>query len=162
MSNMAVMEVNLPSGFTADLDSLPALRRYRGVKRVESDKGDSRIILYFDGLKSPSPTASNEVCPTIAAFRTHRVARQKPAHVLVYDYYDQSRRARAFYDIVPATLCDICDGDDCPDDGCPDRPQFPTFGSYAFRETQEETGAGTRTCVSSVMVIVACVIARFI
>ena len=39
--------------------------------------------------------------------------------VIVYDYYDQSRRARSFYDVVPATLCDICVGDDCPDDGCP-------------------------------------------
>lgn len=162
ISNMAVMEVNLPSGFTADLDSLPALRRYKGVKRVESDKGDTRVILYFDGLKRPTGFNSNEVCPTVQAFRTHRVAKQKPAHVLVYDYYDQSRRARSFYDIVPATLCDICDGDDCPDDGCPDRPQFPTFGSYAFRETQDDGSSdGIRTHVSCVMTILAFVIARF-
>jgi hypothetical protein len=162
VSNMAVMEVNLPSGFTADLDSLPALRRYKGVKRVESDKGDTRVILYFDGLKRPTNFDSNEVCPTVQAFRTHRVAKQKPAHVLVYDYYDQSRRARSFYDIVPATLCDICDGDDCPDDGCPDRPQFPTFGSYAFRETPDDgSNDGTRTHVSCFMTILAFIIARF-
>ena len=35
---MAVMEVNLPSGFTANTDSLPALRRYKGVKRVDTEK----------------------------------------------------------------------------------------------------------------------------
>ena len=50
-----------------------------------------------------------QVCPTIEAYRTYRVAQQKPAPVLVYDYYDQSRRARSFYDVVPATLCDICE-----------------------------------------------------
>ena len=49
------------------------------------------------------------MCPTIEAYRTYRVAQQKPAPVLVYDYYDQSRRARSFYDVVPATLCDICE-----------------------------------------------------
>ncbi len=42
-SNMAVMEVNLPSGFTVDKDSLPALRRFKGVKRVESAKGDTKV-----------------------------------------------------------------------------------------------------------------------
>ena len=70
----------------------------------------------------------------------HWIAKQKPAMVIVYDYYDQSRRARSFYDVVPATLCDICVGDDCPDDGCPDRPSFPTFGSYAYGENVDAAG----------------------
>ena len=43
-SNMAVMEVTLPSGFTIDKDSLPALRRYKGVKRVDSMSGDTKVI----------------------------------------------------------------------------------------------------------------------
>ena len=42
-SNMAVMEVTLPSGFTIDKDSLPALRRYKGVKRVDSMGGDTKV-----------------------------------------------------------------------------------------------------------------------
>ncbi len=133
-SNMAVMEVNLPSGFTANMDSLPALRRYKGVKKVDTEKSDTKVVLYFEKL------TRSEVCPTFSAFRTHRVANQKPAAVVVYDYYDQSRRARSFYDVVPATLCDICIGDDCPDDGCPDRPTFPTFGSYAFGENVDTAG----------------------
>ena len=44
-SNMAVMEVNLPSGFTLDKDSLPALRRFKGVKRVEPAQGDTKVSL---------------------------------------------------------------------------------------------------------------------
>jgi len=135
-SNMAVMEVNLPSGFTVNPDSLPALRRYKGVKRVDRERKDTRVIIYFDSI------SKKEVCPTLEAFRTHRVANQKPAPVIVYDYYDQSRRARSFYDIVPATLCDICEEDDCPDDGCPTRPRFPNFGSYAFREAYYALDSG--------------------
>merc|ERR1719510_1910173 len=153
MSNMAVMEVNLPSGFTADLDSLPALRRYKGVKRVESDKGDTRIILYFDGLKSPSPTASNEVCPTIAAFRTLRVARQKPAHVLVYDYYDQSRRARSFYQVDPSSLCDICD--DCYVKDCGDRPTFLNYESFQFGSNVDFHSASAAMTMATLWVTVA-------
>ena len=146
-SNMAVMEVNLPSGFTANQDSLPALRRHRGVKRVDTEKSDTKVILYFDSL------TTREVCPTIEAFRTHRVANQKPAPVLVYDYYDQSRRARSFYDVVPATLCDICEEEDCPDDGCPDRPTFPNFGSYAFREAYYAESAGNANGIAVCLVL---------
>jgi hypothetical protein len=40
---MAVMEVNLPSGFTANTDSLPALRRYRGVKRVDTENENTKV-----------------------------------------------------------------------------------------------------------------------
>lgn len=35
---------------------------------------------------------AEEYCPTISAFRTHKVAKQKPAPVTVYDYYDQCKR----------------------------------------------------------------------
>lgn len=54
-----------------------------------------------------------ELCPTVSAFRTHKVAKQRPVPVTLYDYYDQSRRARAFYSPLIATELDICEGDDC-------------------------------------------------
>merc|ERR1712115_279778 len=104
-------------------DTLPALRRYKGVKRVDAEQKDTKVVIYFDSITRV------EICPTIEAFRTYRVANQKPAPVLVYD-------------VVPATVCDICEDDDCPDDGCPDRPQFPNFGSYAFREAYYDAGSG--------------------
>lgn len=148
-SNMAVMEVNLPSGFTANKDNLPALRRYKGVRRVDAAEGDTRVVLYFGSM------GRSEVCPTISAFRTHRVANQKPASVLVYDFYDQSRHSRSFYDIVPATLCDICQGDDCPSDGCPERLTFPTFGSYAFGENIDTLGGASAVSSSAVCVVLA-------
>jgi CD109 antigen len=47
-SNMAVMEVTLPSGFTVDSDALPSLRMSQNVKRVETKNGDTVVMLYFD------------------------------------------------------------------------------------------------------------------
>ena len=79
--------------------------------------------------------------------------------VIVYDYYDQSRRARSFYDVVPATLCDICVGDDCPDDGCPDRPSFPTFGSYAYGENVDAAGGASAVAISAAVALFSAVAA---
>lgn len=106
-SNMAVMEVNLPSGFTADIDSLPSLEVSQNVQRVETKNGDTTVVLYFNNL------TRYEYCPTVSAFRTHKVAKQKPVPVVVYDYYDSSRRARIFYKMKTTTLCDICEDEDC-------------------------------------------------
>ena len=47
-SNMAVMEIELPSGFTVDEQSIPGLYKYRSVKRVETVEGDTKVIIYFD------------------------------------------------------------------------------------------------------------------
>nr|BAR45595.1 thioester-containing protein 2 [Niponia nodulosa] len=113
-SNMAVVEVDLPSGYTVDKDSLPALLKMKDIKRVESKTGDSGVVIYFDKL-----TKGEEVCPTVKAFRTFKVAKQKPTAVVAYDYYDQGRSARSFYQALPASLCDICDGDDCTRGNCP-------------------------------------------
>ncbi|XP_055599437.1 thioester-containing protein 1 allele R1-like isoform X20 [Uranotaenia lowii] len=115
-SNMAVMEVGFPSGFTADEDTLPSLEKMDYIKKVELKDGDTIVVLYFDSLDR------NELCPTISAFRTHKVAKQKPAPVMIYDYYDNTRIARQFYEGPQATLCDICDGDECKD-ACKIKPQ---------------------------------------
>lgn len=81
-SNMAVMEVNLPSGFTVDRDSLPSLEVSQNVKRVETKNGDTMVVLYFDKM------VTKEYCPTVSAYRVHKVAEQKPVPVSIYDYYD--------------------------------------------------------------------------
>ncbi|KAF5295443.1 hypothetical protein FQA39_LY13104 [Lamprigera yunnana] len=106
-SNMAVMEVNLPSGFTADIDSLPSLEVSQNVQKVETKNEDTTVILYFNNL------TRIEYCPTVSAFRTHKIALQKPVPVIVYDYYDSSRRARVFYKIKKVTLCDVCENEEC-------------------------------------------------
>ncbi|XP_025405669.1 CD109 antigen-like isoform X2 [Sipha flava] len=106
-SNMAIMEVTLPSGYTLDNDALPSLRVSNNIKRIETKDGDSVVMLYFDKMMK------KEYCPTISAYRTHMVAKHKPVPVTMYDYYDQSRRARAFYEPMVASPCDLCEDADC-------------------------------------------------
>ncbi|CAB4054630.1 CD109 [Lepeophtheirus salmonis] len=120
-SNMAVMEIDLPSGYTVDANSLPGLKRYEGVSRVETSLRNTRVIIYFQNIRK------SEVCPTILGFRTYGVANQRPALIRVYDYYDQSRIARMFYQVRPATICEICSGEDCPEDGCKDKSFYPIY-----------------------------------
>lgn len=93
-SNMAIMEVNLPSGFTADIDALPSLSVSQNIKLVETKNKDTTIVLYFDKF------IRDEYCPTISAFRTQTVAKQKPVPVLIYDYYDTCKNLIYFLNII--------------------------------------------------------------
>lgn len=52
------------------------------MKRVETKDGDTIVVVYFDDMDK------KEICPVFKAYRTHKVAKQKPAPVLIYDYYD--------------------------------------------------------------------------
>ncbi|KAL7015206.1 hypothetical protein ACKWTF_016340 [Chironomus riparius] len=109
-SNMAIMEVTLPSGFTFDNEHLTELMTTEKVKKVETKDGDTVIMVYFDDIEA------TYICPSFHAYRTHSVANHKPAPIVVYDYYDNSRHARAFYNPPEISLCDICQGaDDCKD-----------------------------------------------
>jgi len=158
-SYMSVIEVHLPSGFTVNPDALPALRRYRGVKRVDTEDKETKVVIYFNSIER------KEVCPTIEAFRTHRVANQRPAPIVVYDYYDQTKRARSFYDVVPSTICDICEADDCPSGGCASRPRFPnTYGNYAFNEAfySRENSFASKTSSASLALVLLTTLLTFV
>ncbi|XP_040577960.1 LOW QUALITY PROTEIN: thioester-containing protein 1 allele R1-like [Lepeophtheirus salmonis] len=143
-SNMAVMEIDLPSGYTVDANSLPGLKRYEGVSRVETSLRNTRVIIYFQNIRK------SEVCPTILGFRTYGVANQRPALIRVYDYYDQSRIARMFYQVRPATICEICSGEDCPEDGCKDKSFYPIYNpSYEAKvDPTPAPGATSKMSVS--------------
>lgn len=106
-SNMAIMEVYLPSGFTADADKFDAIRGAKPVQRVETKNSDTAIIIYFDFL-----TAGEEVCFGVNAEKTHAVAKQKPAAITMYDYYNSEQRATVYYE-VKSSLCDICEEGEC-------------------------------------------------
>jgi len=106
-SNMAVLEIALPSGYTADTESFNKIEEVDRVKRTETKNDDSTVIVYFDSL-----TAGDVKCIPVEATKTHAVAKQKPASVVIYDYYDSQKQAREFYQ-VETPLCSICEGDDC-------------------------------------------------
>lgn len=52
---MAVMEVELPSGYNADVDALPAATRAKEVKRVDTANNDETVFVYFDRVIQASP-----------------------------------------------------------------------------------------------------------
>ncbi|KAG9509989.1 CCR4-NOT transcription complex subunit 1, partial [Fragariocoptes setiger] len=106
-SNMALMEVQLPSGYTADVDALPGGTRHERIKRVDTSQGDTHVQVYFDSL------SRDEVCVTVPAHRTAKVANGQRVPVTIYDYYDRQQAARVFYEPLASTTCDICEGTDC-------------------------------------------------
>ncbi|KAH8345368.1 hypothetical protein KR059_012943 [Drosophila kikkawai] len=110
-SNMAVMEIALPSGYVGDADSLGKIEAVDRVKRVETKNADSTVVVYFDSL-----TPGDVRCLPVEASKAHAVAKQKPASVSLYDYYDTERKATEYYQ-VKSSLCDICEGSDCGE-GC--------------------------------------------
>ena len=98
---MAVMEVELPSGYNADLESLPSLTATRDVKRVDTANNDGTVLVYLDLV------TSSTLCLSVPALRTHRVAHLKPVPVTIYDYYDRSKLSRIFYEPSSVSVNDI-------------------------------------------------------
>ncbi|XP_049537278.1 CD109 antigen-like [Anopheles darlingi] len=93
ISNMAVMEIDMLSGFIVESDSIAALKTHSAVKKIETKRGDTTLVLYFDNIGEASVTL------TVIAYRKHEVTDVKPANAIIYDYYDNTRRCSAFYEI---------------------------------------------------------------
>ncbi|XP_072173933.1 C3 and PZP-like alpha-2-macroglobulin domain-containing protein 8 [Diadema setosum] len=97
-SNMAVMEVALLSGFSADIESLERLTldRQNKLKRYEID--GRRVILYFDEISSQCMT-----CVTFDAYRDYVVGKMQAVPVKVYDYYEPHYEETRFYNVSSAS-----------------------------------------------------------
>lgn len=85
-SNMAILELELPSGYTTDSDSLINLARVHNVKKIETKNANTAYIVYFDSLE-----LNRMVCPVFDAFQAHQVENPKPASISIYDYYDNGK-----------------------------------------------------------------------
>ena len=81
-SNMAIMEVTLPSGYTFENDSRQKLEKTMSVKKVETKNGETVVVIYFHNI------GPEKIYPELTAYRTHSVAMYKPVPVIIYDYYD--------------------------------------------------------------------------
>lgn len=105
-SNMAILEVPLPSGYVADTEGFEQIEKVENVRLVETKHKESVIEIYFDSLHKEELK-----CLPISAFKQHAVALLKPVPVVLYDYYDTSRKATEYYE-VSSKLCDICEDDE--------------------------------------------------
>jgi CD109 antigen len=159
-SNMAVMDVTLPSGFTVDKESLSSLTTVQDVKRWETRDGDTGVVIYFDKI------GREQVCPTVKSYRTFKVAKQKPVAVKVYDYYDLTKTSRIFYEARAATLCDICEhGDDCRNFKCEPRirdNEIDDGSSDGRRTTSGSSSSYSRTGILSTTIILLLTFVKYL
>jgi CD109 antigen len=95
-SNMILLEVELPSGYQADLAEtrLYQQRNASLIQRIETKRSDQVIVYYFESLQ-----AHQNVQVQAHAFETTAVQDRKAAVVRVYDYYCDRDFVRQFYTI---------------------------------------------------------------
>ncbi|XP_023988715.1 CD109 antigen [Physeter macrocephalus] len=99
-SGMALMEINLLSGFTVASD---AISLSETVKKVEHDHG--KLNLYLDSVNE------TQFCVDIPSVRNFRVSNTQDASVSVMDYYEPRRQAvRSYNSRAQLSSCDLCGG----------------------------------------------------
>ncbi|XP_058448417.1 thioester-containing protein 1 allele S3-like isoform X2 [Malaya genurostris] len=106
-SNMALIEIFFPSGLVAEADAVQDLSPQKEIRRTELRFAATSVVVYYDNLG----TETN--CFKVTAYRRFKVAMHRPAHVVVYDYYDRDRFAIKTYEGKVMQLCDICEDEDC-------------------------------------------------
>ncbi|KAL4237869.1 hypothetical protein ACF0H5_002579 [Mactra antiquata] len=107
--SMSVMEIDLPSGFAADLESPET--HIQDTRRSEI-RDEKTVVLYYDEILPRYPG----VCATVEMIRTDLVAKTKPAAIRVFDYYKPDNRALAFFEsqlLKQSSYCDICSSCGC-------------------------------------------------
>ncbi|XP_052246732.1 CD109 antigen-like [Dreissena polymorpha] len=101
---MAVVEIDVPTGFEADLES-----RFSDISlsRKSEIKDQKTVVLYYDEINP-----NIETCSFVEMIRSDLVANVKPSSVRVYDYYEPERfKALTFYQssiLRDSSFCDIC------------------------------------------------------
>ncbi|KAL1399605.1 hypothetical protein pipiens_008079 [Culex pipiens pipiens] len=115
-SNMALVEVFFPSGIVADESSVRDLSIGRNIQKTELRFGGTSLVVYYLRLNA-QPN-----CFGVTAERHFKVALHRPAHVVVYDYYDEGehsdRFAIASYEGKVMQVCDVCEDEDCETLSC--------------------------------------------
>uniref|UniRef100_A0A182W9G4 TEP1-F n=1 Tax=Anopheles minimus TaxID=112268 RepID=A0A182W9G4_9DIPT len=81
-SNLALVEVNFPSGYIVKRESVMDTTGRNPYKNVEFRYGQTSMVVYYDSL------GQEENCFTVTANRLFRVAFQRSAYVLVHDSYN--------------------------------------------------------------------------
>lgn len=110
---MVVVEANAPSGYTIDEEELRHLTTIKDLQRVEVTKGGTVADIYINSVSDffvlfvafifqfeyffVFQMSSVPMCFNISSERVFQVAEQKPAIIIVYDYYAPSRRVSFYF-----------------------------------------------------------------
>ncbi|XP_062706167.1 thioester-containing protein 1 allele S3 [Aedes albopictus] len=109
-SNMALVEIFLPSGFIFEKDAVEDISRR--IMNVERRFVDTSLVVYFDFL------TTIKSCFKVTAKRYFKVGLHLPSYVMVYDYYDRDKLAIKQYEGKVMQLCDICEDIECDKLSC--------------------------------------------
>ncbi|EAT47037.1 AAEL001794-PA, partial [Aedes aegypti] len=109
-SNMALVEIFLPSGLVADSDAITD--KTGGIRRIERRFSDTSVVIYYDNL------GPEDECFRVTAYRRYKIALHLPSYIIVYDYYNSERFAIQQYEGKVLQLCDICEDEDCETLSC--------------------------------------------
>ncbi|XP_046812425.1 CD109 antigen-like [Lucilia cuprina] len=94
VTNMVIMEINLPSGFRFEAENGMTLKENKLVQKIETKNSESTIILYLDKLEE-----NINYCLEVPAEKRNEILLSKPAAIIMYDYYNLTRSNTAFYSI---------------------------------------------------------------
>ncbi|ETN82754.1 a-macroglobulin complement component [Necator americanus] len=130
-SNMAVAEVEALTGFKFDEEEMGKLTGISDLQRVELDHDDTKMNIYFN------PLGGTPVCLSLFSDMTYTVADQKPAQMVLFDYYNPEDQLKSSYSSKQTrSLPDSCP--DCWPTGEPHSPA-PTRG-HSSSTTPATTG----------------------
>ncbi|CAJ0594163.1 unnamed protein product [Cylicocyclus nassatus] len=119
-SNMAVAEVEALTGYKFDEEEMGKLTGISDLQRVELDRDDTKMNIYFN------PLGGTPVCLSLYSDMTYYVADQKPAQMVLFDYYNPEEQMKSSYAAKQTrSLTDACP--DCWPTGEPQSPT-PTRG----------------------------------
>lgn len=92
-SNMALVEVNFPSGYVVDNDPISEASGDSLIKKTEIRFEGASVVLYYNSI------GANKNCFLITAYRRFKVSLRRPAYVLVHDYYNPKLNAIQVYEL---------------------------------------------------------------
>jgi len=88
-SNIAMMELNLPSGYFALKDEFETESGL--IKKMETRDDDTLVLVYYEWLER------DETCFDMSVIKMFDVTNLKPGSIAVYDCWDPSRKSREFF-----------------------------------------------------------------
>ncbi|KFB37482.1 hypothetical protein ZHAS_00004703 [Anopheles sinensis] len=92
-SNMALVEVNLPSGYVADNNPISMTTGDSSIEHVATSFGATTVIVYYGSV------GSEPNCFVVTAYKRSRVSLKLPAYVLVQEFYEPTKTAIEAYNI---------------------------------------------------------------
>lgn len=95
LTNMVILQVQFPSGFTANGESIENLRDEEHISRIDIRNSATTVEIYFERLE-----ANDEQCLSIVGDKGHDVASLKPSLIEMYDFYNDKRRSRSLYELL--------------------------------------------------------------